>query len=72
MLSDRLMQKGSGLAQRRIDRVIDALARVDLPPGVVATRDDHGITISGRGLRARMIRDIRLRSFADLVKGILQ
>jgi hypothetical protein len=72
MLLERLIQKGAAFAERRSRRAIAALARIDLPTGVMVDRDDQGIAISGKDLRRRMISDIRLRSFADAVKRDLR
>jgi hypothetical protein len=67
---DRLAKKAAAVGGRRVSQVVDALTNIDVPPGVKARPIANGIELSGTGLRARVIRDVRLRSFADMVIGI--
>ena len=66
---DRLLTRSATLAQARVAQVSDQLAKVELPRGVSVARIDGGVSVSGKRLRRRIIDDVRLRSFADLVKG---
>lgn len=69
---ERLFERSASLGRRRVGLLTDRLTKVDLPPGVIVERTDHGIALSGKRLRRRLIDDVRLRSFADLVKGVLR
>jgi hypothetical protein len=69
---ERLIERSALLGRTRATVLADRLASVDLPAGISVERIDHGIMLSGKRLRRRIIGDVRLRSFADLVKGILQ
>ena len=65
---ETLMAKAEGLAQRRVRAVRHRLLTTVVPDGVAVVRVDSGISLSGRSLRMRFITDVRLRSFADLVR----
>ena len=67
---DRLLARSTELARARVARVSDQLVHVELPNGIFAERIDGGVALSAKRLRRRIIDDVRLRSFADLVKGI--
>ena len=69
---DRLLSRSTDLARARVTLISDQLAKVELPRGVLVEPIDGGIALSGKRLRRRIVDDVRLRSFADLVKGQLQ
>ena len=68
---ERLMTKGEAVAQRRVRAVRNRLSNADMSDGVAVVPSETGIILSGRGLRMRVITDIRLRSFADLVRRMV-
>ncbi len=69
---ERLIERSALLGRTRATVLADRLASVELPAGITLERDDHGIALSGKRLRRRIIGDVRLRSFADLARGILR
>jgi hypothetical protein len=58
---ERLLKRGRQIAETRAVAAADALAARALPPGIKAERSDAGVTLSGRGLRRRYVRDAALR-----------
>jgi hypothetical protein len=58
---ERLLKRGRQIAETRAVAVADALAARTLPSGIKAERSDAGVTLSGRGLRRRYVRDSALR-----------
>ncbi len=69
---DRLLARSAELTRTRVAKVSDQLTKVELPRGITIERIDSGIRLSGKRLRRRIVDDVRLRSFADLVKGVLR
>ena len=68
---ERLIAKGNQAAERKVRVVRQQLSIAELPDGVAVTVGETGIILSGRGLRMRLVRDVRLRAFADLVRRML-
>jgi hypothetical protein len=58
---ERLLKSARQVAEARAGAVADALAARALPPGIRAERSDGGVTLSGRGLKRRYVRDATLR-----------
>jgi hypothetical protein len=68
---ERLIEKGHEIGARKVARASGRLSEIALPNGIVAERQRDGIVLSGKRLRMRFVRDAKLRSFADAVKGNL-
>jgi hypothetical protein len=69
---ERLMARGQKRAEaQRAKRIAELAERVaeDVPPGVTVETGSEGFTLAGRGLRRRMLRDVRLRAIGLLAKG---
>ena len=69
---ERLMARGLKRAEAQRARRIAGLAeRVaeDVPPGVAVEAGPEGVILVGRGLRRRMLSDVRLRAIGLLAKG---
>ena len=67
---ERLEARGCALGERAAanarDRLVDSV-RGDLP-GVAARVDGDGVVLSGRGLRARLMREPVLRWIGSLMR----
>jgi len=59
---DQLADRMGRLAEARRLGAIERLAAHPVPPGVSIETGHDGLTLSGRGLRRRMIDDAALRS----------
>lgn len=59
------------IAARAVARLGDAIvaAAADELPGIIAERTDGGVALTGRGLSARWIADVRLRGLAWIARG---
>ena len=68
---ERLIANGNQAAERKVRVVRQQLSIGELPDGVAVVPSESGIILSGRGLRMRLVRDVRLRTFADLVRRML-
>lgn len=63
MMFEKLNAAVDRQADRLLMRTIARLAESDIAPGVEAEALPDGVRLTGRGLRARMVADARLRSF---------
>lgn len=69
---ERLMARGQQRAEvQRARRIAELAERVaeDVPPGVNVETGPDGLMLIGRGLRRRMLGDVRLRAVGLLAKG---
>jgi hypothetical protein len=69
---ERLMARGVRRAEaQRARRIAELAKRVadDVPPGVTVETGSEGVALVGRGLRRRMLGDVRLRAVGLLAKG---
>jgi hypothetical protein len=58
---ERLLKRGRQIAEVRAAAVADVLVARALPLGIRAERTGTGVTLSGRGLRRRYVRDAAFR-----------
>lgn len=69
---ERLMARGQKHAEaqraRRIAELVERVAE-DVPLGVTVETGSDGFMLAGRGLRRRMLGDVRLRAIGLLAKG---
>jgi hypothetical protein len=69
---ERLMARGLRHAEVQRARRVAALAEAvvsDLPPDIAVETGPDGIMLVGRGLRRRMLGDVRLRAIGLWAKG---
>jgi hypothetical protein len=70
---ERLIERVAAIGTVRVARVIDGIASaIELPRGVTLERGPFGITLIGRRLKLRIIRDERLRNVLRLTQGLIQ
>ena len=60
---ERLQEAADRQADRLLMRVIHRLAKAETPKGVDIEPLDDGVSLSGSGLKRRMIDDARWRNF---------
>ena len=60
---ERLLQQKERFERLAVKRAVDRLAAKGAPDGVRTEPTEHGLRLSGRGLRRRIIENTLLRNF---------
>lgn len=60
-MMERLLKRGRQIGEAHAAALADARVARPLPPGISVERSATGVTLSGRGLRRRYIRETALR-----------
>jgi hypothetical protein len=70
---ERLIERGAVIGAVRVSRAIERItSAIELPRGVTLERRPFGITMIGRRLKLRIIRDERLRNVLRFTQGLIQ
>jgi hypothetical protein len=66
---EQLEARGAALAKARVAAVLDRIAAAELPPGLVAEREDGAVVIRGSGVARQLAFDARLSAIGLIARG---